>query len=107
METLGPKGLRELAYHNLQKAHYALENLVALDGLKRRFEGQFFNEFVLELKPSLEKISTALKKKGIIAGYPLERNFPELKNCLLICVTEVHSREKIETLVNSFKEVMS
>lgn len=107
LETLGPKGLRELAYHNLQKAHYALEKLVALDGLKRRFGGPIFNEFVLELKPPLEKIATALMKKGIIAGYPLERDYPELKNCLLICVTEVHSREKIEMLVSSFKEVMS
>lgn len=107
LETLGPKGLRELAYYNLQKAHYALESLVALEGIKRRFQGPIFNEFVLELQPPLTELLAALRKKGIVAGYPLERDYPELKNCLLICVTEVHSKEKIETLVSSFKEVMS
>lgn len=107
LETLGLHGLQELAYYNLQKANYALENLGVIDGLKRRFEGAIFNEFLLELKPPLSQILTALMKRGILAGYPLERDYPELKNCLLICVTEVHSREKIEKLISSFKEVMS
>ncbi len=107
LETLGPKGLRELAYYNLQKANYALENLVAVQGIKRRFDGPIFNEFVLELNSPLSKIMAALMEKGILAGYPLEKDYPELKNCLLVCVTETHSREKIEALVNSFKEVIS
>ena len=104
LETLGPQGLREMAYHNLQKANYALESLLSINGLKRRFGGPIFNEFVLETEKPWSWMSTQMIKKGIIAGYPLERDFPELKNCLLLCVTEVHSRARIEKLIEAFKE---
>ncbi|MCX7972962.1 MAG: aminomethyl-transferring glycine dehydrogenase subunit GcvPA [Candidatus Aminicenantes bacterium] len=107
LETLGPKGLRELAYYNLQKANYALEKLCSLPGIKRHFSGPIFNEFVLELEQPVNKITSQLLNRGIIAGYPLERDYPELKNCLLLCVTEVHSKEKIDELVRAFKEVLS
>jgi glycine dehydrogenase subunit 1 len=107
LETLGPRGLKEMAYYNLQKANYALESLLALNGLKRRFEGPIFNEFVLESEKPLNQIYIRMMEKGIIAGYPLERDFPELKNCLLLCVTEVHSRAKIEKLIEAFKEALA
>jgi glycine dehydrogenase subunit 1 len=107
LETLGPRGLKEMAYYNLQKANYALESLLALNGLKRRFEGPIFNEFVLESEKPLNQIHIRMMEKGIIAGYPLERDFPELKNCLLLCVTEVHSRAKIEKLIEAFKEALA
>lgn len=107
LETLGPQGLREMAYHNLQKANYALESLLSINGLKRRFEGPIFNEFVLESEKPLGRIFYCVMEKGIIAGYPLERDFPELKNCLLLCVTEVHSRARIEKLIEAFKEALA
>jgi len=107
LETLGPRGLKEMAYHNFQKANYALESLLAFNGLKRRFEGPIFNEFVLVSEKPLNPIYIRMMGKGIIAGYPLERDFPELKNCLLLCVTEVHSRAKIEKLIEAFKEALS
>ena len=50
LETLGQKGLRELAWHNIQKANYALEKIGRLDGIKRKFKGNNFNEFVLEFE---------------------------------------------------------
>jgi len=40
-----------------------------------------------------------LKEQGIIAGLPLEDWYPELKNCLLLCVTEMHTRSDIERFV--------
>ena len=40
LETLGKEGLREFAWHNLQKAAYAREKLSALPGVKLRFSGR-------------------------------------------------------------------
>jgi glycine cleavage system pyridoxal-binding protein P len=39
-----------------------------------------------------------LKEQSVVAGLLLEEWYPELKDCLLLCVTEVHTREEIERL---------
>jgi len=104
LETLGREGLKELAWQNIQKANYALEKLSQIKGIKRKFKGIFFNEFVLEFSGSFEKISGFLRKKGIVGGLNLGEYYPELKKCALVCVTEMHKREEIDKLAAILKE---
>jgi len=99
LETLGEEGLREFASQNIQKANYALEKLTGLNGVKRKFSGSIFNEFVLEFNKDTSKIGDFLKNKGVISGLSLAPYYPELKNCLLFCVTEMHKKEEIQRLV--------
>lgn len=106
LETLGKKGLQELAWQNLQKAHYAMGRLTQLKGVHLKFDGAIFNEFVLQFEKPWEAIDRLLKDEGIIGGIGLERVFPELKNCALFCVTEVHRREDIDRLVSALKEAI-
>ena len=91
MTVYGKAGLRELAQQNLAKAHY----LAA--GLPRRFSGAFFNEFVVECdgKPP-EEVNAALLHKRIIGGLPLGRFYPELKDCMLLCATEMSRRAEMD-----------
>jgi len=104
LETLGREGLKELAWQNIQKANYALEKLSQIKGIKRKFKGNFFNEFVLEFSEGFEKISGFLRKKGIVGGLNLGEYYPELKKCALVCVTEMHKREEIDKLAAILKE---
>jgi glycine dehydrogenase subunit 1 len=104
LETLGREGLRELALQNIQKANYALEELSQIKGIKRKFKGNFFNEFVLEFTGGFKKISGFLRKKGIIGGLNLGEHYPNLKKCALVCVTELHKREDIDRLAKVLKE---
>jgi glycine dehydrogenase subunit 1 len=104
LETLGREGLKELAWQNIQKANYALEKLSQIKGIKRKFKGNFFNEFVLEFSGSFEKIRGFLRKKGIVGGLNLGEYYPELKKCALVCVTEMHKREEIDKLAAILKE---
>lgn len=104
LETLGREGLKELAWQNIQKANYALEKLSQIKGIKRKFKGNFFNEFVLEFSGSFEKISGFLRKKRIVGGLNLGEYYPELKKCALVCVTEMHKREEIDKLAAILKE---
>ncbi len=106
LETLGKEGLRELAWHNLQKAAYAREKLCALPGVKLRFSGNGFNEFVLEFPKAWSEIKTDLKAQGVIPGLGVEEYYPELKNCALVCVTEVHKKEDIDRFVSRLDEVL-
>jgi len=106
LETLGREGLRELAWQNIQKANYALERLSRIKGIKRKFKGSVFNEFVLEFSRSFPKIEGSLRKKGIIPGLSLEELYPELSNCLLVCVTEMQRKEEVDRLAEALDEVL-
>ena len=46
-----------------------------------------------------------LDEWDILAGYELGRDYPELADGLLVCVTEMNSREEIDTLVAALAEV--
>jgi glycine dehydrogenase subunit 1 len=104
LETLGREGLKELAWQNIQKANYALEKLSQIKGVKRKFKGNSFNEFVLEFSGGFERISGFLRKKGILGGLNLGQYYPELKKCALVCVTEMHKKDDIDRLVAVLKE---
>lgn len=93
MSVYGKQGLRELAGQNLSKAHYLA------DGLDLRFKGPFFNEFVARPRGRTpEEANAALLDKKIIGGLPLGRFFPELKDSMLICATEMSKRADMDAV---------
>ena len=98
MTALGKKGVREMAAANLQKAHYA-KNAFKEAGFEVVYEGHSFNEFVVKLNKPVKEINQELLQKGIIGGYDLGRDYPELANHMLVAVTEQRSKEEIDTLV--------
>jgi glycine dehydrogenase subunit 1 len=103
--TLGRQGMRELAWQNVQKSHYALERLCGIKGVRRKYSGPIFNEFVLEFKGGYAQIADHLLRSGVIGGQDLGIDYPELESCALFCVTEVHSRADIDRLVDLVEEV--
>ena len=42
---------------------------------------------------------------GILPGYDLTADYPELGECLLVCVTEMNTRQEIDDLVEALAEV--
>jgi len=101
MVTMGPQGLREVALLNLRKAAYAKEQLAKVRGFSLRFTGPTFNEFVLRTKKKPGEVLKGLLKRQIIGGLDLGRFYPELKDCLLVCVTEQKSRSEIDALAKA------
>ena len=96
MSVYGKEGLRELAEQNLAKAHYLA------GGLKKRFSGAFFNEFVVSTNGSTpEAVNEKLLSQKIIGGLPLRRFYPELSGCMLLCATEMSRREQMDVLKKS------
>jgi len=98
METLGKNGMREVALQNLNKATHAKERLAKVKGCAIRFSGPTFNEFVVQMKRKPAGVLKDLLKRQIIGGFDLSRFYPELSDCLLVCVTEQNSRDEIEAL---------
>ena len=107
MESLGKQGLRELAWQNAQKAAYAADRLAAVRGVKRKFSGPVFNEFVVEFVKPWPAVDAGLRGMGLIGGYGLEPVFPELQNSALVCVTELKTKDQIDGLAQALQEVLS
>ncbi|HRI03740.1 MAG TPA: aminomethyl-transferring glycine dehydrogenase subunit GcvPA [Pyrinomonadaceae bacterium] len=101
METMGKKGLQEVAMQNAQKAAYAKDQIAAIDGYEIAFSSPTFNEFVVRgPRPATETLEL-VRGKGIIGGLALSKYYDGHDNDLLVCVTETNSREQIDALVVS------
>jgi glycine dehydrogenase subunit 1 len=103
LATLGRRGVREVAEQNLQKSHYAANQIAAIDGYRLRFDAQFFNEFVVSCPKPANEILDYLKSRKIIGGLALSRFFPEMKNEILVCATETTTKAEIDALVEALK----
>ncbi|HWQ40916.1 MAG TPA: aminomethyl-transferring glycine dehydrogenase subunit GcvPA [Desulfosporosinus sp.] len=105
LSALGKKGLKELAYLNLQNAHYAAREIAKIPRMRLAFSGPFFHEFVVETKIDPAKVNTLLLEAGIIGGLDLARFYPELDHHLLFCVTETKRKIDIDQLVVRLGEI--
>ncbi len=105
LSMLGKQGLRqvsELCYH---KAHYAAKSIAALSGYSLWSDAPFFNEFVIRCPTAVKEINELLLENGILGGYDLSQDYPELENHMLIAVTEMNAREDIDLMVDVLSEV--
>jgi glycine dehydrogenase subunit 1 len=98
LAAVGKEGFQHIAKLSLQKAHYAQRELTKLNGCQGVFTAPYFKEFVVRLSQPVGKVNAALLQEKIIGGVDLGRYYPELEDCMLICVTEKRSRAEIERL---------
>lgn len=96
MCAIGKKGIKEMAYQNIQKAAYTKAKLKQY-GIELAFTQPTFNEFVVNVSKSVATINEKLLEKGIIGGYDLECEDKRLAGHMLIAVTEVRTKEEIDT----------
>jgi glycine dehydrogenase subunit 1 len=99
--SMGPQGLRDVALQNLRKAAFTKGRLGKVSGCGIRFGGPTFNEFVVRVAKKPAAILKQLLKHEIIGGVDLGRFYPELADCLLLCVTEQKTREQIDALIEA------
>ncbi|MGZ6219558.1 MAG: aminomethyl-transferring glycine dehydrogenase subunit GcvPA [Syntrophales bacterium] len=109
MALMGPNGFWEIGEAIIQKSHYAAKRLSELKGIKVLFPANFFKEFVVnfdEAGKTVGDINKALLDYHIFGGKDISKEFPELENSALYCVTEVHSKEDIDKLTSVLREVL-
>ena len=110
LSLLGPEGISELGKMILQLRGYAEKQLSALDGVQAPlFDAPHFKEFVVQIEQpgqSIRSILNRLQQEHVLAGIPLDTSFPDFGESALVCVTEQHSQEQIDHLVEAFRRVM-
>ncbi len=100
--TMGPCGMKEVAQHNISKAHYLAEQLARIDGISLRYpETSFFNEFVIDTDMPAQDLSDALKEYGIAGGLVLD------DGGMLWCATEMNTKEEIDFLCDTIHTIMA
>ena len=110
LALMGPKGMREIGEGIMQRSCYAMAKISEIEGVRAPvFRSAHFKEFVVNFDDAgktVEEINKELLGHRIFGGKDLTREFPELGNSALYCVTEVHTKEDIDGLANSIKEVV-
>ena len=100
METMGPRGIQEVARQCAQKAAYAARRIAEIKGFTLPFSAPRFNEFVVRASVEASELLARLgSEKGIEGGLALSRYYSDRPNDFLVCVTETNSRQEIDALV--------
>lgn len=99
LSLMGKEGIREVARQNILRSHYLKDKILKLSGFELMFQAPSFNEFVVRCGKDPDKIIGNLLKHGVVGGLPLGKTFPEMKNCMLICVTETKSKADLDRFV--------
>lgn len=107
MSLAGREGFREIARQNVLRAHHAADLLTGIKGVESAFPGPFFNEFVLRLPCDASAACERLAERCIWPGLDLGRFFPDMRDCLLVCVTETQRRGDVEVLAGALAEAVA
>ncbi len=106
MSAMGKNGMRQVAELCYHKAHYAAQEIAQRTAFEVLDRGTFFKEFVVRSpRPIAEVNQHLLAEYGIIGGYDLTCDYPELGNAMLLCVTETVARRDIDALVEALVEL--
>ncbi|HEY73557.1 MAG: glycine dehydrogenase (aminomethyl-transferring) [Anaerolineaceae bacterium 4572_32.2] len=109
LALMGPQGMAEIGETIMARSRYAMLKLDGIAGVTAPvFRSPHFKEFVVNFHTgkSVAEINRDLLARGIFGGKDLTAEFPELGNSALYCVTEVHTKEDIDRLVDALKEVV-
>jgi glycine dehydrogenase subunit 1 len=110
LALMGPQGMHDLGKLILQKSQYAMKRISDIQGIDiLSFHSPHFKEFVVDFNGSgktVEEVTKFLLEKGIFGGNNLSKEFPELGESALYCITEIHTKEDIDRLVEALIECL-
>jgi glycine dehydrogenase subunit 1 len=106
LSLMGKQGLAEAAGLCLQKAHYAEEVITSVPGFSRAFSTPFFKEFTIKCPVPAAQVVEALLGSGILAGLDLGQFCPEMKDLLLVAVTEKRTKEEIDSFAHALEALI-
>ena len=102
MAALGKRGMRHIAKLCYHKAHYAASLIDQIPGYALPIEGTFFREFVAKCPIPPAEVNRRLLDRHIIGGLDVSSS---ISNGMLLCVTEMNTREEIEALAEALAEI--
>ncbi len=106
MSLLGPQGLSRVASASHANTARLVEKLVA-SGANKVFSGPAFHESVISTPVANAKVLHALLGQGIVGGYDLSRDYPELGNAILVCATETKTDADLDRYAQQMQRIVA
>lgn len=99
MAIMGPEGLRRTAVSSHANTRALLQRLASIKGVEQVFGTPFFHEAVLRLNRPVKDVLAGMAGEGILGGYALNEDYPELGEALLVCATETKTGADLDRYV--------
>ncbi len=107
LTALGPNGLKDLNNLSFQRAKYLATGLNEITGVELYFKEPFVNEFVIKTTKDADEVLKLLLEHNILGGIALEHTYPQLKNCIMIAVTEMNPKEQLDKYINALAQIIN
>ena len=107
LTLLGAEGLRRTAVACHANTNQLVEKLSDGDRVKPVFDRPRFHEAVLRVDAEWPTVARALEVQGIVGGYPLDEDYPELAGCVLVCATETKTADDIDDYARHLARIVS
>lgn len=105
MSLLGADGLARVAASSHQNTVALASQLTAVEGISPVFNSPFFHETVLQLSRPAQQVLHELTQHGILGGFDLGKDYPELGSAIVVCATETKTTDDINAYVNAMRQV--
>jgi glycine dehydrogenase subunit 1 len=106
LSLLGPEGLARVANESHRRTNELVAALTRIKGVKLAFDRPRFHEAVLQLDRPAAQVIAELASHGIVAGFDLSNDYPELGNALLVCATETRTDADIKAYADALTETL-
>jgi glycine dehydrogenase subunit 1 len=107
MALLGAEGLERVAAACHAHTERLVERLCAIAGVEPMFDRPVFHERALRLPAPSGDVLRLLAAHGILGGYDLGRDYPELGGAILVCATELRTDADIEQYAQKLARVVA
>jgi glycine dehydrogenase subunit 1 len=107
MSLVGSQGIHEVALACHQNTCALTEALTQIPGVTIQFTSPFFHEVVIHLPIESKQALVCLQQMGILGGYALKADYPELGECILVCATEMRTQEDIQRYSHALSHVLT
>ena len=106
MALLGPAGLEQVAAASHTNTVALVDKLSAVPGVRPLFARPVFHESALQLDRPVAGVLEALAARGIVGGFDLSDDYPELGDALLVCATETKTAADLDAYVEALGQVL-
>jgi glycine dehydrogenase subunit 1 len=106
LSLLGPEGLARVANECHRNTQELVAALTRIKGVKPAFDKPRFHEAVLLLDRPVAPVLAELARRGIVGGFDLSNDYPELGNALLVCATETRTAADIKAYADALAETL-
>ncbi len=106
MSIMGPEGLERVAAQSAQRTRELVAALTRIKGVRQAFETPYFHETVLLLERPAAPVLRELADRGVLGGFDLAEDYPELGSALLVCATETKTAADIDKYTATLTEAL-